>query len=100
MRATRATVTLPAGYIEGVKSTRMTKARSESVPVAPEVEEPKVVEVKGKKAAKGKGKGKEKEKHEDEEKEEEKFEDRSTFEPERTTFCASLSCSCSAEAGC
>ena len=34
VRATRATVTLPAGYIEGVKSTRMTKARSESVPVA------------------------------------------------------------------
>lgn len=87
VRATRATVTLPAGYIEGVKSTRMTKARSESVPA---VVEPEVVEVKGKQPVKGKGKGKEKEKREEEEREEEKPEEKPS-EPERTTFCASSS---------
>lgn len=62
-RATRATVTLPAGYIEGVKSARMTKPRPESekarsVSVDVDVPEPEspAVAAKGKKVSKGKEK--------------------------------------------
>lgn len=77
LRATRATVTLPAGYIEGVKNTRMSKPRSTSVdPVrgASEVaaSPAEVVQGKAKKAAKAKELEKEKEREQEKEKNKEK----------------------------